>query len=96
MLIPHEEQLKDIEKLLKSEPWRALEQDSVIRVLAKEVIEEVYEDLIEYVDYLLNPNNESKLSKNNEVQWVLTLDEKKDMLRYMWQLTILIERNSSQ
>lgn len=65
-------------------------------MLAKEVIEEVYEDLIEYVDYLLNPNNESQLSKNSEVQWVLTVDEKKNMLRYMWQLTILLERNSGQ
>ena len=40
------------------ETWRANEADCMIRILCKDIINDLYVDMIEYVDFLIEEKNE--------------------------------------
>lgn len=46
MIVPTQEQLEATRKSLRIQGWRALEQESVVDVLEKEVLVEVFDDMI--------------------------------------------------
>ena len=85
---------KDEEKLQKvgyMETWRANEADCMVRVLCKDIINDLYVDMIEYVDFLIQPSAEEKEEKM-DIEFIDSASKKKT-LKYLWEITKVLSKN---